>query len=143
MGHPAQRPATAARTPTGVSPYRWTATGVSLHRWTATGVSPYRWTATGVSPYRWTPTGVSLYRWTATGVSLTACGASCSETSHCSSDAFGSCFSENLLSSEMATVSAADTLAADDSVECVTDLTRGEHSQSEAPASSPGVRNVI
>ena len=93
--------------------------------------------------YRWMPTGVSPYRWTATGVSLTACGASCSETSHCSSDAFGSCFSENLLSSEMATVSAADTLAADDSVECVTDLTRGRHSQSEAPASSSAVRNVI
>ncbi len=43
---------------------------------------------------------------------LTACGASCSDTSHTSSEAFGRCFSENLLSNEMATDSA-DTRAFD------------------------------
>ena len=37
---------------------------------------------------------------------LTLCGASCSETSHFNSEAFGKCFSENFFSSEMAIDSA-------------------------------------
>ena len=37
---------------------------------------------------------------------LTACGASCSDTSHCSSEAAGNCLAENFLSRQRATDSA-------------------------------------